>query len=85
MDAVVEAALNPIQPHTRPEHYALPDILRKGKVSKAHVYNMMARGHFPQPVFKLGPRYVRWSAQSVDSWLEDPAAWIAAHAQKVAA
>lgn len=84
MDAVKEAVLNPVQPHTR-ALCALPDILSRGKFSKSHVYNLMARGQFPLPVLKLGPRFTRWSVQEIDAWFADPVSYIAAHAQGVAA
>ena len=80
MDAVIESSLNQVQPHTR-AFDALPDILSRGKFSKSHVYNMMARGQFPQPALRMGPRFTRWSSDDVDAWFSDPAAWIAAHAQ----
>ena len=85
MDAVIESALTQIQPHTRAAHDALADILSRGKFSKSHVYNLMARGQFPLPILKLGPRFTRWSAQEVDEWFADPAAWIAAHTPGVTA
>lgn len=60
--------------------YALPDNLARGKFSKSHLYNLMARGQFPKPCLVLGPRFTRWSAAECDQWFDDPAAWIAAHA-----
>ena len=65
--------------------YAQPDILSRGRLSKSHLYNLMARGQFPKPCFVSGPRFTRWSASEVDAWMADPAGWIAAHAQEVAA
>lgn len=72
------------QPHTHNALYALPDILARGKFSKSHVYNLMARGQFPQPVLRMGPRFTRWG-MDVDNWFADPAAWIASQACKVGA
>jgi predicted DNA-binding transcriptional regulator AlpA len=64
--------------------YAQPDILSRGKFSKSHLYNLMARGHFPQPVLRMGPRFTRWGSD-VDQWFADPAAWIATNANTVEA
>lgn len=61
--------------------YAQPDILTRGKFSKSHLYNLMARGQFPQPALRCGPRFTRWSAAEVDAWLSDPQGWITAHAE----
>jgi predicted DNA-binding transcriptional regulator AlpA len=61
--------------------YAQPDILTRGKFSKSHLYNLMARGQFPQPALRCGPRFTRWSAADVDAWLSDPQGWITAHAE----
>ena len=69
---------------TRSALYALPDILARGKFSKSHVYNMMARGHFPQPVLRMGPRFTRWSTADIDAWFAEPAAWIATNSKGVA-
>jgi predicted DNA-binding transcriptional regulator AlpA len=60
--------------------YSLPNILERGKFSKSHIYNLMARGQFPKPALVLGPRFTRWDNE-VDSWFESPTAWIAAHAE----
>jgi len=62
--------------------YALPDILARGKFSKSHVYNLMARSHFPKACLVMGPRFTRWGSKDVDAWFADPAAWIAANAGK---
>lgn len=77
MDEVIESP----QPPTRDALYALPDILARGKFSKSHIYNLMARGQFPQPVLRMGPRFTRWASASVDSWFSDPSAWIKANAK----
>jgi predicted DNA-binding transcriptional regulator AlpA len=62
---------------TSPEAlYAQRDILVRGKFSKSHLYNLIARGHFPQPSLRYGPRFTRWSAAEVDRWLADPQSWI---------
>lgn len=59
--------------------YAQPDLTSRGRFSKSHLYNLMARGHFPHPVLRMGPRFTRWSAEQCDQWFADPAAWIAAN------
>ena len=61
--------------------YSQPDILSRGKFSKSHLYNLMARGHFPKPCLVMGPRFTRWGSD-VDMWFADPAAWIAANANQ---
>lgn len=80
MDLVIDAAQPTAQPQTRAALYAQPDILARGKFSKSHLYNLMARGYFPQPCLRMGPRFTRWSAEQVEQWFQDPAAWIAANA-----
>ena len=64
--------------------YAQPDILSRGRFSKSHLYNLMARGKFPKPLFTDGPRFTRWSAPEVDAWMSDPRGWMVAR-QGVAA
>jgi predicted DNA-binding transcriptional regulator AlpA len=59
--------------------YALPDITRRGAFSKSHLYNLMARGHFPKPSIRSGSRFTRWNASEVDRWLADPQAYIDAN------
>lgn len=59
--------------------YALPDLTAMGRMSKSHLYNLIARGHFPPPILRCGPRFTRWSSQQCDEWFSDPAAWIVAH------
>ena len=80
MDATIETQLHQVQPHTR-RLYTQSDITDRGRFSKSHLYNMMARGHFPSPILVQGPRFTRWSVAECDQWFEDPAAWIAAHAK----
>ena len=79
MNSLVEAQIAHSQPTSR--LYALPDILARGKFSKSHLYNLMARGQFPKPALVLGPRFTRWSAEQCDRWFEDPASYVAAHAE----
>ncbi len=81
MDTVIESALATAQHQTRARLYAQPDILARGKFSKSHLYNLMARGHFPKPCLRMGLRFTRWAAADVDIWFQAPAAWIAANAE----
>lgn len=55
------------------------DITSRGKFSKSHLYNMMARGEFPRQVLNR-KRFARWGDE-VDDWFSDPEAWIKANAQ----
>ena len=73
-------ATDKTQPAARAALYALPDILARGSFSKSHTYNLISRGHFPQPCLRMGPRFTRWATADVDLWFQDPAAWIAANA-----
>ncbi len=56
--------------------YALPEILQRGRFSKSHLYNLMARQYFPKPCVVLGSRFTRWSAHECDRWFANPAQWI---------
>mgnify|MGYP001078529408 CR=1 FL=1 len=57
--------------------YRVTDITARGKFSKTHLYNLLARGHFPEPAIRSGPRFTRWNAADVDAWFADPAGWMA--------
>lgn len=61
--------------------YSRSEIEARGGPKKSHLYDLIDRGQFPAPVVKLGTRYTRWSVTAVESWLSDPAAWIAAQPQ----
>lgn len=54
------------------------DITAWGRFSKSHLYNLIARGAFPAPVIRSGPRFTRWSRKDVEAWLKDPAAAVSA-------
>ncbi len=64
--------------------YTQHDITARGAFSKSHLYNMMARGQFPQPTLVVGSRFTRWASAECDQWFSDPAAFIATNS-KVAA
>lgn len=66
--------------HAKDAFYALPDITNRGKFSRSHLYNLLARGQFPQP-FRHGPRFTRWSASEVDAWMADPQGWMETNAK----
>ena len=68
------------QPDAKPALYAQKEITQRGGFSKSHLYNLLARREFPQPVVRSGPRFTRWASASVDAWMADPVAWIAANA-----
>ena len=53
------------------------DITARGRFSKTHLYNLLARGQFPAPAVRDGPRFTRWRASDVDAWFADPAGWMA--------
>jgi predicted DNA-binding transcriptional regulator AlpA len=59
--------------------FALPYILQRGRFSRSHLYNLVARGHFPKPCIVMGPRFTRWSAATVNQYFGDPVKWIADH------
>lgn len=82
-----EVHMNPTISTTQPsaQLYNLRDITELCRFSKSHLYNLIQRGQFPQPSFKNGPRFTRWTAADVNVWLADPAAWIAAHRDKAEA
>ncbi|MFM7009671.1 MAG: helix-turn-helix transcriptional regulator [Betaproteobacteria bacterium] len=56
--------------------YALPELLRRGRFSKSHLYNLMERNCFPRPTVVLGSRFTRWSAEECDRWFANPNQWI---------
>ena len=61
--------------------YRERDITARGKFSKSHLYQMVARGEFPRQVITT-KRFARWGAD-VDDWFADPAAWIKANSQGI--
>ena len=52
------------------------EILGRGKLSKSHLYKLLSKAHFPQPIFRYGPKFTRWSGPEVDAWFADPQGWI---------
>ncbi len=56
------------------------DITTRCRFSKSHLYNLIARGQFPQPALRQGPRFTRWKSSDVHAWIADPQGWINAHA-----
>lgn len=69
----------------RQELDRIADITKRGRFSKTHLYNLIARGHFPDAAIRDGTRFTRWHSADVDAWFADPAGWIArAEAAKAA-
>jgi predicted DNA-binding transcriptional regulator AlpA len=66
---------------TWPGLMASKEIVKTAKISRAHLYAMLARGQFPQPALRCGPRFTRWKASDVQAWLADPQGWITANAK----
>jgi predicted DNA-binding transcriptional regulator AlpA len=64
---------------------ASKEIVATAKISRAHLYSMLARGQFPQPALRCGPRFTRWIASDVQEWLSDPRGWITSHAESAVA
>jgi predicted DNA-binding transcriptional regulator AlpA len=60
---------------------ASKEIVATAKISRAHLYSMLARGQFPQPALRCGPRFTRWKASDVQAWLSDPQGFITANAE----
>ncbi len=58
-----------------PALYTQSDITARGRFSKSHLYNLIARNAFPQPVVRMGPRFTRWSAAQCEQWFADPSAF----------
>ena len=56
------------------------EVTKTACISRAHLYNLVARGQFPQPALRVGPRFTRWKACDVYAWLADPQGWIKNHA-----
>ena len=48
--------------------WRLPEVLRQTGLSRSTVYEMIARGDFPQQV-QLGRRAVGWIAEDVVQWI----------------
>lgn len=59
---------------------AAKEIIELARVSRAHFFTMLSKNQFPQPTLRTSSRFTRWRAKDVQTWLEDPAAWIAANA-----
>lgn len=54
---------------------SMAEITARG-ISKSHVYQLIRQGRFPQPTLRIGTRFTRWSAESINEWFADPAAWM---------
>ena len=60
---------------------AAKEIINLAKLSRAHLYSMLARSQFPQPAIRVGSRFTRWKACDVQAWLSDPEGWIKTHSK----
>ena len=47
----------------------LPEVLLRTGFKRAHIYNLITQGRFPQSV-QLGARAVGWDSLAVDRWIE---------------
>lgn len=56
------------------QRLAMRDIRALARMSESKIREMMARGEFPQPDYRDGPRCVRWNAGTVRRWLESTTA-----------
>lgn len=48
----------------------LPETMRRCGIARSHLYALIARGEFPQPV-KIGARTVAWSSSEIDAWIAE--------------
>ena len=46
----------------------LPEVVARSGLSRASVYNLMAKGRFPKSI-KLSERAVGWRESDIDTWL----------------
>jgi predicted DNA-binding transcriptional regulator AlpA len=71
--------------HTPPETWlglmASKEIVATVKISRAHLHALVREKRFPAPALRIGPRYTRWKASDVQTWLADPQGWQIAHAE----
>lgn len=58
---------------------AAKEIVETAKVSRAHWHSLVKTGKAPPPAIRIGPRYTRWRASDIQTWLSDPQAWIDAN------
>ena len=48
----------------------MPEVERRTGYKKAHIYNLMREGKFPQSI-KLGIRSVGWDSFAIEQWIEE--------------
>ncbi len=46
----------------------MPELTGHVGLSRASIYDMMAKGQFPRPI-KLSERAVGWKSDDIDAWL----------------
>lgn len=61
----------------RPAFYRMKDVIRITALSRPTLYRRIAAGRFPAPV-KLGGRASGWTAQALQTWIDDPTGYAAA-------
>ena len=49
--------------------YRLPDVIARTGLSRSAIYDLAAKGQFPQQI-NLGPRTVGWVESEVMEWIE---------------
>ena len=57
-------------PRPQPWLLRLREVLENTRLCKSQLYRLMAAGEFPKPV-RVGPRTVRWTTESLLSWIEN--------------
>ncbi|MNG40664.1 Prophage CP4-57 regulatory protein (AlpA) [compost metagenome] len=48
----------------------LPEVLLRTGFKRAHIYNLINQGRFPQSV-QLGARAVGWDSLAIDQWIDE--------------
>lgn len=48
----------------------LPEVLLRTGFKRAHIYNLISQGRFPQSV-QIGIRAVGWDSLAIDIWIEE--------------
>ena len=60
---------SPILPNTG--YLRIKDLLHFIPVSKSHLWAMVKKGKFPQPV-KLDQKITAWKAEDIQQWINNP-------------
>lgn len=62
-----------IKPATSKLLYRVNQLTAEIGISRAHLYQLVKRGEFPQPI-KIGDRAIAWPAQAIEAWIAERAA-----------